>query len=211
MVKVKFFARTARENLESDRHDGSDSRESNSQAGSVAATLSRYLDFEALKAEFLRLLFSQLGTAKSTPYEIELRDPAPVRSYPYRSSPPKLGIFKRMVNELLEQGVARPSKSSYATPAFLVPKSDGQYRLVVNYRKVNARIHFDGYPLPTVEQAFEQFSGAIVFSVFDLNSAYFQIPFSAHSRRITAFCTPFGLYEFNKLPMGISVGGGGKG
>ena len=60
--------------------------------------------------------------------------------------------------------------------------------------------------MPTVEQAFEQFAGAVVFSVFDLNSAYFQIPLPTRSRRVTAFCTPFGLFEFNRLPMGISVG-----
>ena len=76
-------------------------------------------------------------------------------------------------------------------------------------RKVNAKIVFDSYPLPTIDQAFEQFNGAIVFSVLDLNSAYFQIPLSAHSRCVTTFCTPFGLFEFNKLPMGISVGSKG--
>ena len=78
--------------------------------------------------------------------------------------------------------------------------------MVVDYRKVNAKIVFDSYPMPTIEQAFEQFGDAAVFSVLDLNSAYYQIPLSTKSRRVTAFCTPFGLYEFNKLPMGISVG-----
>ena len=77
--------------------------------------------------------------------------------------------------------------------------------MVVDYRKVNAKIVFDSYPMPTVEQAFEQFAGAVL-SVFDLNSAYFQFPLTARSRRVTAFCTPFGLFEFNRLPMGISVG-----
>lgn len=56
---------------------------------------------------------------------------------------------------------------------------------------------------------FDQFSGAVVFSVLDLNSAYFQIPLTPRSRRVTAFCTPFGLFEFNKLPMGISIGSQG--
>jgi hypothetical protein len=60
--------------------------------------------------------------------------------------------------------------------------------------------------MQTIDQAFDQFGGAVVFSVLDLNSAYFQIPLSNRSRQVTAFCTPFGLYEFNKLPMGISVG-----
>jgi len=123
--------------------------------------------------------------------------------------PPKLEKFKDIVNELLDQGVVRPSKSPHASPAFLIPKNSGGFRLVVDYRKVNSKIIFDSYTLPTIDQAFEQFHGAVVFSVLDLNSAYFQIPLSPGSRRVTAFCTPFGCYEFNKLPMGISVGGQG--
>jgi hypothetical protein len=78
--------------------------------------------------------------------------------------------------------------------------------MLVDYRKVNSKVVFDSYPMPTIEQAFEQFGGAGVFSVLDLNSACYQIPLSFRSRRVTAFCTPFGLFEFNMLPMGISVG-----
>jgi len=81
--------------------------------------------------------------------------------------------------------------------------------MVVDYRKVNAKIVFDSYPMSTIDQAFEQLGGAAVFSVFDLKSAYYQIPLSASRRRVTSFCTPFGLYEFNSLPMGISVGSQG--
>jgi hypothetical protein len=161
---------------------------------------------ESIVAEFPALFSSGLGTAACAPYEIEMVNSDPVRSPPYWCAPPKLEIFKRMVNELLEQGVVRPSKSPYASPAFLVPKNGGGFRLVVDYRKVNTKIVFDSYPMPTIDQAFEQFGGAVVFSVLDLNSAYFQIPLSRRSRQITAFCTPFGLYEFNKLPMGISIG-----
>ena len=82
----------------------------------------------------------------------------------------------------------------------------GGFRLLVDYRKVNSRVVFDSYPMPTFEQAFEQFGGATVFTVLDLNSAYYQIPLSNISRRVIAFCTRFELFEFNKLPMGISVG-----
>ena len=78
--------------------------------------------------------------------------------------------------------------------------------MAVDYRKVNKKVCFDSYPLPKIEQAFQHFSGATVFSVLDLNSAYYQTPLTPQSCRITAFCTPFGLYEFNKLPMGISIG-----
>ena len=81
--------------------------------------------------------------------------------------------------------------------------------MVVDYRKVNSKILFDSYPMPSVEKAFKQFSGAVIFSIFDLKSAYFQIPLTASSRRVTAFCTRFGLFEFNRLPLGISVGSQG--
>ena len=129
-------------------------------------------------------------------------------SAPYTCAPPKLGIFKSMVNEVLGQGVVRPSKSPYASPASLVPKSGG-YPIVVDKLKVNSNVVFDSYPMPTTEKALEHFGNAAIFTVFDLNSAYYQIPLSANSRRVTTFCTPFGLYEFNELPMGINVGSQG--
>ena len=147
-----------------------------------------------------------MGTAKCAPYDIELVDNVPVRSPPYRCAPPKTAIFREMVRELLEQVVVRESKSPYSSPAFLVPKKDGGFRMVVDYRKVNNKVVFDSYTMPTIEEALDQFGGAVVFSVLDLNSAYYQIPLSERSRRVTAFCTPVGLFEFNKLPMGISVG-----
>jgi len=167
------------------------------------------VDAQSIMAEFPGLFSPTVGTAHVAPYEIELTDFAPVRSPPYQCSPPKLEIFRGIVNTLLEQGVVRPSRSPYASPAFLVPKGGDAYRMVVDYRKVNSKIVFDSYPLPTIDQTFEQLGGASVFSVLDLNSAYYQIPLSVQSRRVTAFCTPFGLFEFNKLPMGISVGSQG--
>ena len=162
--------------------------------------------WSSIVVEFPGVFSSTLGTARCSPYEIELCDSTPVRSPPYRCGPPKMAIFRKMVDELLENGLVRPSKSPYASPAFLVPKAGGEYRMVVDYRKVNGKIVFYSYSMPTIEQAFEQFGGAVVFSVLDLNSSYYQIPLSHKSRRITVFCTPFGLFEFNKLPMGISIG-----
>ena len=141
---------------------------------------------------------------KGVEYETEL-DQVPVLSTPYHCAPPKLKLLKEFVEDLLQKGVVWPSKSPYASPAFLLPKSGGGYRMVVDYCKVN-KICFDLYPSPKIEQVFQHFSGATVFSVMDLNSTYYQITLTPKSHRITAFCTPFGLYEFNKLLMGISIG-----
>jgi len=96
--------------------------------------------------------FPELGTAGCAPYEIDLADCTPVRSLPYRCAPPKLAVFKTMVNDLLAQGVVRPSKTPYASPGFLVLKKAGRFLLIVDYRKLNSKIVFDSYPMPTIDQ-----------------------------------------------------------
>jgi len=68
-------------------------------------------------------LFSRALVRQRAPYDIEVSDSTPVRSSPYRCAPPKIAIFRKIINELLEQGVIRASKSPYASPAFLIPKS----------------------------------------------------------------------------------------
>jgi hypothetical protein len=106
----------------------------------------------------------------------------------------------------MSKGVIRKSYSQYASPAFLVPKPSGGQRMGVDYLLLNKRIVFGAFPMPNVESAFANFDKAKYFSVLDLNSVYYQIPLSANSLKLTAFCTHFGLFEFNKLPMVISVG-----
>jgi hypothetical protein len=160
------------------------------ELSSLAKLCPENLSREALTAEFPCLFSTSLGTAKCVPYDIELSDFKPVWSPLYRCAPPRIQIFKRMVDELLQQGVVRPSKLQYASPAFLVPKNDGSFRMVVDYRKVNSKIMFDSYPMPTIEQAFQQFAGAAIFSILDLNSAYFQIPLTARSRSGYCFLYP---------------------
>jgi hypothetical protein len=155
---------------------------------------------------FPKLFFEKLGTVKGMVCEIDLTDNVPVRSRPYQCSPPKLKILREVVQDLLEKGVVRKSNSQYASPTFLVPKPNGGHRMVIDYRLLNKKVVFDAFPMPTVENAFDHFGGAKIFSVLDLNSAYYQILLSAKSKKVTAICTPFGLFEFNKLPMGISVG-----
>jgi hypothetical protein len=117
-----------------------------------------------------------------------------------------LQIQMEVVQDLLDKGVTCKSTSQYARPAFLLSKHHGGRRLVTDYRLVNKKVVFDSFPMPSIEHSFSFFKGAQYFSVMDLNSAYYQIPLSMKSRRVTAFCTPFGLYEFTKLPTGIRIG-----
>jgi hypothetical protein len=151
---------------------------------------------DSLVKTFPALFSDRLGTAKGMVCHLDLMDSTPVRSRPYQCSPPRLQQLRESVQELLDKGVIRKSHSQYASPAFLVPKPNGGLRMVVDYRLVNEKVVFDAFPMPTVEHAFANFHNAEVFSVLDLNSAYYQIPLPARSRKVTAFCTPFGLFEF---------------
>ena len=94
-----------------------------------------------------------------------------------------------------------PSNSSYASPAFLVPKPGGRHRIVIDYRKLNANIEVDSVPLPNLHSAFDWFSGPRYFTVIDLNAAYHQIPLAKESRPYTAFCVPWNLYQYTRVPV----------
>ena len=85
------------------------------------------LGAESFVAEFRCLFSSTLGTANCGPYDIGLLDSTPVRSSPYRCALPKMAIFRQMTNKRLEQRVVCPSKSTYASPAFLVLKREGAF------------------------------------------------------------------------------------
>ena len=83
--------------------------------------------FNTTVAEFPALFSVVLVTVNSTSYDIELSESTPVRSQPYRCAIPKLAIFRKTVDELLQRGVVTPCRSPYASPAFLVPMSGGAF------------------------------------------------------------------------------------
>jgi hypothetical protein len=89
---------------------------------------------------------------------------------------------------------------------FLVPKPGGSYRAVVDFRALNKKIAIESVPLPDVHSAFHWFAKAKYFTTFDLNSAYHQIPLSKASRKLTAFCTDWNLFEHSRIPFGLATG-----
>lgn len=170
-------------------------------------TLSRQRDFAKIVSEYPDVITDKLGSTNMIEYKIELTDNIPVRSPVYNCTPPKLEAIKTQINEMLRDGTITPSTSNYASSCFLVPKPNGEQRLVIDYRKLNRKVKFDGFPLPSAELAFMYLKDAKYFTVLDLNKSYFQVPLDKASRECTAFVTPVGLFEFKYLPMGISIGG----
>ena len=143
---------------------------------------------------------------KSAPVSYTHPDQKVIRLPPYKLSPPKMEVMRNHINKLLDQGVIEPSTSPYSSPSFLLPKGQDKHRLFVDYRQLNKRIEFEYIPLPDIHSAFHYFTKAMVFTVMDLNQAFHQIPLSEESKRLTAFAVPFNLYQFTRVPFGISQG-----
>jgi hypothetical protein len=146
---------------------------------------------------FPALFSDKLVTVKGMVCHFDLSDSIPVLLRPYQCSPSRLQIFRKIVQDLMIKGVVKKSYSQYTSPAILFPKPIGGQRMVVDYRLLNKKIVFDAFPMPNVECVFANLYKGKIFSVLDLNSAYYQIALSAKSRKATAFCTPFG---FLNLP-----------
>ena len=86
----------------------------------------------------------------------------------------------------------------------VVPKKTGAVRICVDLKPLNESVLREVHPIPRVDEALAQLTGATIFSKLDANSGFWQIPLSSESRPLTTFITPFGRYHFNKLPFGIS-------
>ena len=129
---------------------------------------------------------------------------APVYSSPRRLHPQKYKWAKEEFKKMLDEGIIRPSDSPYASPLHLVPKPDtNSFRPTVDFRRLNACTLADRYPVPHVHDFASSLQGARIFSKIDLTKAYFQVPVAEEDIKKTAVTTPFGLYEFIRMPFGL--------
>ncbi|WVZ80632.1 LOW QUALITY PROTEIN: hypothetical protein U9M48_028091 [Paspalum notatum var. saurae] len=107
-------------------------------------------------------------------------------------------------DELLGKGFIRPSSSPWAFPVLFVDKKDGSRRMCVDYRALNDVTIKNKYPLPRIDDLFDQLQGACVFSKIDLRSGYHQMKIRPSDIPKTAFITRFGLYEYTVLSFGLT-------
>jgi hypothetical protein len=121
-----------------------------------------------------------------------------------RFSPAELAEIKKQITELLEKGWIQPSSSPYSANVLFVGKKDGTLRMVYDYRALNAITVRNRYPLPRIEDMFDQLQGARYLSSLDLQTGYQQIRITPEDIPKTAFTTPLGHFEFKVLTFGLT-------
>ena len=133
---------------------------------------------------------------------IETKGP-PVFSRARRLDGAKLEAAKKEFAELERLGIIRWSKSPWSSPLHVVPKANGKLRPCGDYRRLNEMTVDDKYCLPHIQDFNRNLRGAKVFSKIDLQRGYHQIPVHPEHIPKTAICTPFGLFEYLRMPFGL--------
>ncbi|WVZ76068.1 LOW QUALITY PROTEIN: hypothetical protein U9M48_024070 [Paspalum notatum var. saurae] len=139
-------------------------------------------------------------------FEIELLlGTAPIAKRPYRMAPIEQEEVKKNIDELLAKGYIRPSSFPWAFPVLLVEKKDtNEKRICVDYRALNEVTIKNKYPLPRIDDLFDQLQGAYAFSKIDLRSGYHQLKIRPSDIPKTAFTTKYGLYEYLVMSFGLT-------
>ncbi|GBG65156.1 hypothetical protein CBR_g49952 [Chara braunii] len=122
----------------------------------------------------------------------------------YRMSPRELEELRKQLGELLEKGWIRPSSSPFGAPVLFVPKKEGELRMCIDYRGLNAITVKNAEPLPRIDDLLDRVQGAKYFSKIDLKSGYHQIEVHPDDQYKTAFRTRYGHYEFIVMPFGLT-------
>ena len=144
------------------------------------------------------------GEATEFVHKIHLVDERPFR-LPYRRVPPtQYEKLRTALNEMEERGIIRKSHSEYASPLVLVWKKDGSLRICTDFRWLNAKTVKDAHPLPHQADTLAALGGNVFFSTMDLTSGFYNVPLHEEHKKYTAFSSPFGLHEYNRMPQGLS-------
>ncbi|GJV12909.1 putative reverse transcriptase domain-containing protein [Tanacetum coccineum] len=148
---------------------------------------------------------SGLSSIWETKFRIELVPGAmPVEKSLYRLAPSELEELSGQLKELQDKGFIRPSSSPWGAPVLFVKKKDGSFRMCIDYRELNKLTIKNRYPLPRIDDLFDQLQGSQYFSKIDLRSGYHQLRVHEDDIPKTAFRTRYGHFEFTVMPFGLT-------
>jgi hypothetical protein len=138
--------------------------------------------------------------------KITLKEGETLKKQDYYQLPPhQLANLKALIDNEIASGISVPSSAPHASPGFFVTDPGSkQERWVVNYQELNAKSLKDAYPLPRINTIIERASGSRYISVVDVSKAFSMIPMHPDSQSLTAYTTPFGMFEYTSMPMGLA-------
>lgn len=149
----------------------------------------------------------KIGVTDAIYHDIELVPGAQPSNTPLRRRPqPHVEETQRQLDQMIEEGIVQTSKSPWSSAYVLARKKSGEYRLCVDFRRLNNLTKKVDYPLPNTDECIESLAGNKYFSLLDLASGFWQVPLTERARELTAFKTENGLYEFNRMPFGLCNG-----
>nr|GFB03359.1 putative reverse transcriptase domain-containing protein [Tanacetum cinerariifolium] len=147
----------------------------------------------------------RIPPVREVEFNIELIPEAePISKAPYRMALVELKELKDQLQKLLERGFIHPSVSPWGAPVLFVKKKDGSMRLCIDYHELNKITIRNRYPLPRIDDLFDQLQGAMHFSKIDLRSGYHQLRVKEQDISKTAFRIRYGHYEFLVMPFGLT-------
>nr|GFC07009.1 putative reverse transcriptase domain-containing protein [Tanacetum cinerariifolium] len=129
---------------------------------------------------------------------------APVARAPCRLAPSEMKELAEQLNVLSNKGFIRPSSSPWGAPVLFVKKKDGSFQMCIDYRELNKLTVKNRYPLPRIDDLFDQLQGSSVYSKIDLRLGYHQLRLREEDIPKTAFRTRYGHYEFQVMPFGLT-------
>ena len=175
------------------------------------------VDLSSFKTEVQSMLLSYQSLFTPSPkkitneikvsHVIDTGDERPVFCKARPLSGTKLEAAKNEFQRMLEEGIIQRSDSAWSSPLHLVPKDANSFRPCGDYRRLNNISKSDKYPIPNIRSIISSFHGKKIFSKIDLKKAFLQIPVEPSDVPKTAVSTPFGLFEFLKMPFGLKNAG----
>ena len=143
------------------------------------------------------------NAVKGAQHSIITGEALPIKHNSYPVSPTTENEINRQVEEMLHNGICRPSYSPWASRVLLVTKRDGSKRFVIDYRALNQVTQTDGYPMPNPRDLLDRFQGDKYFTMLDCARAYWAIKIREEDQHKTAFVCPRGLFEMIRIPFDL--------
>ena len=106
-----------------------------------------------------------------------------------------------------EMGIIESSTSPYASPMVIVVKKNGNVRICGDFRAINQITTFDPYPMPKIDDITDDVARGQFITTLDLTRGFYQVPLSDRGKQLSAFVTPYGLYQYKVMPFGMKNSG----